>query len=356
MARFSFLTRAKRAGVLFNQTEHGVQLARLGRLDEKPLTIDALAELAPMDDDGLERWLEKNFPDRTGGYLAAYCGFHPPERVLIRETVDTRRIPEPDYLSNLLAGSARLPSANNWFIRALDPVEGEVFTVSPQAAQRPSLLLGLPLASVRELQLRMRKPRILPHRLEVGTVALLGALTQHMRQIAYPHAVVACELGQTQTRIYLLGKDGVHTPAALPHGLLSIEESAMKELNVADVAAARRALEAPTEELRGHGRRLVRALTRHLKPAIDYFEMQTGQPIGALFCAHLPARLAWVEEALCAAVDLEFLAPNLETWLPTVGLQLAEGTAVPDRCWFQAFSLVGKLTPPLASAAHEQNP
>lgn len=351
MAALSFLTRNRRSGVLFNQTEHGVQIARLGRLDEKPLSVDAFAELPLGDDHAIEGWLDANLADRGPGYLATFCGFHPTERVLIRENVNTRRFSEPDYLNLLLAEHARLPSTKDWFIRALHPIEGEEFTAA--TPPRPGLLLGLPLTGVRDLQNRLRKQRLRPQRLEVGTLAMLGALTRHVRQIAYPHAVVACELGQTQTRIYLLGKDGVHTPAALPHGLLSIEEGAMKELNAPDIATARRALEAPTDELRGHGRRLVRALTRHLKPAVDYFEMQTGQPIGALFCAHLPARLAWLEEALCAAVDLEFLAPNIETWMPTVGLQLGPDTAAPDRSWFQALSLVGELTPP-PTVAHEQ--
>ncbi len=350
MAGLSFLIRNKRSGVLFNQTEHGVQLARLGRLNEKPLTVDAFAELAPGDYEGVDRWLATHFADRGPGYLPAYCGFHPAERVLLRENINPRRLAEPEYLPALLAEQARLPSTKDWLIRALHPVDGEEIAVNSPA--RPGLLFGLPLSSVREFQLRLRKQRIRPQRLEVGTVALLGALSRHLRQIAYPHAVVACELGQTQTRIFLLGKDGVHTPAALPHGLLSIVEGAMKELGAPDVATARRALEEPTEELRGHARRLVRALTRHLKPAVDYFEMQTGQPIGALFCAHLPARLSWLEEALCAAVDLEFLSPNLETWLPTVGLQLAPDTAVPDRSWFQPLSLVGHLTP-VVPVTHE---
>ncbi|MCX6620908.1 MAG: hypothetical protein NTY38_07475, partial [Acidobacteria bacterium] len=104
---------------------------------------------------------------------------------------------------------------------------------------RPGLLVGLPLSSVRDVQNRLRKMRIRPQRLEVGSVALLGALMRHLRQIAYPHAVVACELGVSQTRIYLLGKDGVHTPAALPHGLRSIEETAMKELSAPDIATAK---------------------------------------------------------------------------------------------------------------------
>jgi len=86
-------------------------------------------------------------------------------------------------------------------------------------------------------------------------------------------------------------------------------------------------------------------LTRHLKPAIDYFEMQTGQPIGALYCAHLPARLGWLEEALSAAVELEFLVPDYAAGLPSIGIQLADGVRAPHRSWFQAMSLVGELAP-----------
>ena len=53
--------------------------------------------------------------------------------------------------------------------------------------------------------------------------------------------------------------------------------------------------------------------------------------IGALFCAHLPANLAWLEEALCAAVDLEFLAPDFATWLPSVELAVAPDAPPPGR-------------------------
>lgn len=335
-----------------NQSEHVVQLARLSRLDEKPVAVDAFAELAPGDEEGFEAWVRGAFPDRGPGYLQAFCGFHPADRVLLRENVNTRRLGEPDFLPGLLAEHARLASAKDWSVSALHPTDGDLLTAT--TPPRAGLLVGLPLAPVRDLQNRLRKARILPQRLEVGTVALLGALLRHQRQVSYPHAVVACEIGVTQTRIYLLGKDGVHTPAALPHGLRSIEETAMKEIEASDLAAARRALESPTEQLRGHGRRLVRALTRHLKPAVDYFEMQTGQPIGALFCAHLPSNLAWLEEELCSAVDLEFLAPDFATWLPSVELALPAGTPPPGRSWFQPLSLVGQLNP--LPAANEPKP
>ncbi|HVZ20491.1 MAG TPA: hypothetical protein VG871_05490, partial [Vicinamibacterales bacterium] len=298
MPSFSLVMRSKRDGILWNATDHLVQVARLGRPDTKPLVIDQLAEFPLGDEDGVAAWLQAAFPERGrgAGYLAGYCGFHPAERVLLRENIVTRRLDEPDFLPALFAEQTKLSSTNDWQICALHPIEGELLTSSSPA--RPGLLLGFPLTPVRDVQQRLRKLGVRPRRLELGTVALLGALTRYTREASYPHAIVVCEIGQTQTRIYFLAKDGVHTPATLPHGLLSIEEFAMKELGVPDVATARQRLAAPTDELRTHARRLVRMLTRHLKPAVDYFEMQTGQPIGALFCAHLPAPLGWLEEAL----------------------------------------------------------
>jgi hypothetical protein len=152
-----------------------------------------------------------------------------------------------------------------------------------------------------------------------------------------------CEIGRTQTQVYFIGKDGVHTPAPLPHGLLSIEEAAMKELAAPDLAGARAQLERATPELRALGRRFVRVLTRHLRPAIDYFEMQTGQAISSLFAGSLPASLGWIEEALAPAVELTMLAPDFDAWLAPMGLQLAPGTPAPGRSWLQPLSLAAEF-------------
>ena len=342
MAGLSILNRSSRGGLLLNQTDHGVQLARLGRFDEKPLMVDAFAELrAPVDDAAISEWIEANFRDQGPGYLGCYCGFHPADRLLLRENVNTRRFAEPNYLAALLAETAKLPAIKDWHLAALSATDGEL--LSAATPSRPGLLFGMPQSTARDFQNRLRKLHLRPRRIDAGTLPLLGALTRHIREISYPHSVVVCEITYTQTRIYFLAKDGVHTPAALPHGLLSIEETAMKELSAPDIATARLQLGEPTEELRSHGRRLVRSITRHLKPAVDYFEMQTGQPIGACFSAHLPTRLGWLEESLCAAIDLEFLAPDVAAWLPGAGLQLAENTPAPSRSWLQPLSLVATL-------------
>lgn len=347
MSILSLLSRSSRHGVLWNVTEHVVQLARLAQLDQKPVMVDSLAEFPPGDDEAVAGWVRSVFPERGSAYLPGYCGFHPLERVLVRETINTKRLVEPGFLAGLLAEQAKLTSVKDWHIAALHPVDGEVFT--SETPSRPGLLLGLPLQAVRDAQTRLRRTGIRPRRLELGSVALLGALTRYVREMNYPHAVVACEIGLGQTRVYFVGKDGIHTPAPLPHGLVSIMEATMKELNAPGIGPAREALYAPSPELRAHSRRLVRMLSRHLKPAIDYLEMQTGQPIGALYCAHLPPPLSWLEEALCAAVDLEFLVPDLTTWLPRAGVQLGPDAVIPGRSWFQPLSLISQLAPP----AHE---
>jgi hypothetical protein len=344
MAALSFFTRNQRSGVLFSQNDHGVHLARLARMDERPLEVDLLAELpASADDSLIADWLKTAFPERGPGYLTGYAGFHPIERVLQREMINTRRLAEPGFLATLLAESAKIPPLKDWHVTALHPTDGEEITAATPT--RPGLLLGLPLAGALDLQTRLRRLNIRPRRLEVGSVPLLGGLTRHLRDTGYPHAVAVCEIGLGQTRVYFLAKDGVYTPATLPHGLLSIMEAAMKELNAPGIGVARDALFAPTDELRAHSRRLVRMLTRHLRPAIDYFEMQTGQPINALYCASLPSPLGWLEEALCTAVDLEFLVPDLAAWLPAVGLKLADEVVAPGRSWFQPLSLIAQLAP-----------
>jgi len=190
------------------------------------------------------------------------------------------------------------------------------------------------------------KHHVRPQRLEVGTLALLGGLNCFLAHTASTQALVVCEIEYAQTRVYVLAQDGVHILAPLPHGLLSIEETALKELTVPDVTAARLVLEEPSESLLAHGRRLVRVLSRHLKPAVDHFELQTGHRLDALYCASLPTRLAWLGQMLGAAVDLQMLAPDLDAWLPTVGLQAENGGIPLSPAWLPTLSLVARFANP----------
>jgi len=50
---------------------------------------------ATADDEAVNQWLRTAFPDRSPRFLTGFCGFHPVERVLQREIVNSRRLAEP---------------------------------------------------------------------------------------------------------------------------------------------------------------------------------------------------------------------------------------------------------------------
>lgn len=338
----SIFKRKEQGGVLINFTEHAVQLARLARLHERPVEIDCLAEFSLSEEAEIHTWVQQAFPERGGAFVPAYCGFHPEERIVSREAVNLRRLNDPVYLQSLVCDYAKIESAAAWQVSLLHPTDG--LKLSQEGAPRSGLLVAVPNDRIRDIQPQVLKWGVFPRRLEIGTIPLLGGLARHLELNAYPNALVVCEITNSHTRAYLLGKDGVHTPAHLPHGLRSIEEIVMKEFGATDLAAARQLLEDPSENLRAHSRRLVRILARHLRPAVDYFEMQTGQRSGALFCAQLPARLCWLSQALSSAVDLELFLPDFSVWLPTVGLRVAEPSTL-NPSWLQPLSLVAQLAP-----------
>jgi len=342
------LKRRERNSVLINLTDHCVQLARLGPLDVRPLNVDTFAEVPIADVGSVARWLDFTFPGRAGKFVPGFCGFHPTEKIFQRDSINVRRLSDREFLYNVIAEHAKLISAKAWNVAALNPTDG--MPLSVESNTRTALYLGVPWSATRAAQVLLRDWGVRPRRLELGAPVLLGGLTRYANLTGYNHLIAVCEISRNQTHLYLIGKDGVHTPPPLPHGLLSIEEAAMKEFSTPDAEAARKLLEQPTPELKQHGRRLTRMLSRHLRPAVDYFEMQTGQRIGALFCAHLPERLGWLEEALAAAVDLEYFSPDYTRWLPAVGLN-APGHAMLGPSWIQPLSLVAQLAPDPAGAA-----
>ena len=116
--------RRERHSVLINLTDHCVQLARLGRLDARPLHVDTFAEISASDVGSVARWLDFTFPDRAGKFISAYCGFHPTERVFQRDSINARRLSDREFLYNTVAEHSKIVSAKAWHVAALNPADG----------------------------------------------------------------------------------------------------------------------------------------------------------------------------------------------------------------------------------------
>src|ERR1039457_3403956 len=175
--------RRQRHSVLINLTDHCVQLARLGRLDVRPLTIDTFAEVSIADVGSVARWLDFNFNNRSGKFITAYCGFHPAERIFQRDSINVRRLYDREYLCNIVAEHAKIISAKAWHVAALNPGGG--IPLSADSRARSAIFRGAPGAAAGQTPCRLPEGGTRPPGLGPGTPGLPGALPRYASLVGY---------------------------------------------------------------------------------------------------------------------------------------------------------------------------
>ncbi len=319
-------------------------VASLPNWPERPLEIEAVAEFDRDDRAGLQTWLKER---SEGNFATCLCSFYPTTHILSRDSVQARRLSEQAFLDGLVKEKFFIDNPNDWQVHLLDPLEGTA--VTPEGPQRPALFSCLPHSAVRELQQQLLDLRLMPERLEIGTLPLVAALTHYKTLRNDSRATFVIELDRDRTRVAILGKEGVHTPATLKLGTDSIIQAAMKEYRLPDLEAAREHLRHPPDDLAQSGRRLVRTLASELRPIVYSYEMTTGQRIGECHCCFLSKENAWINGVLAESLDLEPLSLEVNEWHLKVGLRANPGLRLSQH-WLSLLALIADLTPPPANA------
>ncbi|MBI2814680.1 MAG: hypothetical protein HYX71_10380 [Opitutae bacterium] len=338
-----FNNRNTRQSLLIEVNPYQILAAALDRPDDGPAVLESAAEFDAGDDAGLRQWIDNNF-DSQKSWVPAVGGFVPPESLLQRESIQARRLGESDYLPGLVKEQYKIENPENWKLTALSPLEGA--QVAPEGTARPALLCGVSRTDVHRVQQRLLDHRLLPYRLELSLLPLLGAITDYKARNNDKRAAVVVVIEQEHTTAYILGKEGVHTPGPVRHGFASIVQAACKEFALKDAAEVRDRLHHADDELLLRAGKFVRAIGRDLKPLVDSYEMTTGQPVGEIYCAYLPASLAWIAEPLAQVIGRVPFTFDCPAWLPTVNLRLGEGIPTLGQHWLGALSLVAELPGP----------
>lgn len=335
--------RHSRRNLLIEVNPYRTLVAGLTRPDSGAIVLDCAAEFETGDDQGLRQWLDANF-ERQKTWVPVICGFSPPDALLQRESIHPRRLAEPDYFGAIAEEQFQIPKVSEWSFHAITPQEG--MPLSPNSSQRTALLAGVSHNDVRRQQQRLLDHRLLPFRLELGLLPLLGVIADYKTRNDDKSAVVVIVIEEEQTLAYIIGKEGVATPAPVRHGFSSIVQAARREFELNDANAVRDRFHRADEELKSKAGRLIRAIGRDLKPVVDSFEMATGQSVGEIYCAYLPPSLGWIPEALAHFVGRTPFALDCKAWLPTVNLEAAEGVPPFAPHWLGALSLVADVPGP----------
>lgn len=329
-----------RRSLLIEVNPYQILAAGFTRPEEGVAILDCAAEFDSDDDLGLRQWLDENF-DKQKAWLPVHCGVVSPEALLHRESILPRKLTDPAYLNNLVRDQYKIDHPDTWKLSTLSPLEGT--PLLPEGTQRPALICGLSQNDVHHAQQRLLDHRLLPYRLEMGILPLLGVIANHKARRNDKRAIVVVNIEQEHTVAYILGKEGVHTPAPVRHGFASIVHAARKEFGLTHSSAVRDRLQQNDEELLLRATKFVRAIGRDLKPLVDSYEMTTGQPVGEIYCAYLPPALSWITEPLAQVVGRTPFTMECKEWMPTVGIQAAEGVPVFGQHWLGALSLLADL-------------
>ncbi|SDS05747.1 hypothetical protein [Opitutus sp. GAS368] len=338
-----FSNRNTRHSLLIEINPYQILAAAIDRPDDGPTVIESTAEFDADDDAGLRQWLDVNF-DKAKSWVPVIGGFVPPEALLQRESIQARRLSEAGYLTELVKEQYKVENPAGWKFAPLSPLEGA--QVPAEGMARPALICGVSNTDVHQVQQRMLDHRLLPYRLEMSLLPLLGAIMDHKTRNNDKRAAVVVVIEQEHTTAYILGKEGVHTPGPVRHGFSSIAQAACKEFGLKEAAEVRERLQHADDELLLRASKFVRAIGRDLKPLVDSYEMTTGQPVGEIYCAYLPASLSWIAEPLAQVVGRTPFTIDCPVWLPTVNIQLGEGVTAPGQHWLGALSLVAELPGP----------
>ncbi len=339
----------KSKGFFVDFNESGILLARTSSSDPGPMTVEHIAEVPAGDEAALAEAVKQLQPAKgQSGYLHATVGVYPPKRFVRHASLDLKRIKEPGYLNDLVTTQCRV-ELDKATVAVLSTRDGSDFDIN-RPSQKDVLCCGLPNDEVIAVQDRLLASGIYPQRVELGTVATLGAVISILAGEKSVTPTLVIEIGADATHSFIVSGNGIDSSRPIPQGFNSMIPMVQQELNLKDEESARRLFFSNTFDFTGMGPVLIKKLLRELHSSIGFYEVQTGQSVTQLVCVLLPSKLSWLETVISSQLGVTVFKPKLGAWLQQQQLSLPpehQNTAF-DARWLGLFGLMAHHHAPVS--------
>lgn len=307
-----------------------------------PFVIEDTKEIPAGDEAAVQQAVRELVGKKGGsGYMHARCGIYPPRRLIRRMGVDLKRVKEPGYFHEVCTQQFRI-EPDKYTIAVLNAVDGADYEAAKATTQKEVVFVGAHNDELLAAQQHLLALGVFPERLELGTVAMLGALADYhaFAELKTPTLVLEMDAGNTQA--FIINAGGLDVSRSIPHGLEAMTSVVQKELKLKDEESARKLFFSNTFDFTNMGGLLIRKLLKELQSLIGFYEVQTGQSIGQVFCPQLPSKLLWLEGAIAKEVGSEPLKLDFPNWLKSRRITFASPTASSDfdAKWLGVFSLM----------------
>lgn len=341
-------------GFFVELSEHAILLARTSAA-LPPFTVEEARECPPGDATALAEAIAQLQPKKSpSGYLHATVGIYPPKRLVRRHSLDLKRVKEPGYFAEVCSQQFRV-EPDKYTIAVLESANGSDYDAA-KAAQKEALFCGLANDDVNALQEGLLNMGIYPERLELGSVAVLGALVNYLDDTKSKTPTLVLEIGGDMTHSFIVSANGVEASRPIPQGLEAMVPIVQKELGLKDEESAKKLFYSNTFDFTGMGPLLTKRLLKELQSSIGFYEVQTGQSVGQLVTTQLAPKLNWLETAVANALGISTLKIDPAAWLKARQITMPENLArqTQEIRWFGLFALMGRYDASHAVPAEEK--
>lgn len=341
-------------GFFVEMNENSVLLARTSSISA-PMEIEELKECPLGEQSVVTETLRQLQPRRPpSGYLHAVVGAYPPRRVVRRHTLEVKKMKDQGYMADVFSQQLRIEQ-DKYTIAMINATDGADYDLV-KSNQKEVIFCGAPNDDISAVQEKLLNAGIFPERLELGSVATLGALVDSLAFEKSKTPTLVLDVGNDTTHSFILSANGVEASRPIPQGLEAMVPVVQKELGLKDEESARKLFRSNSFDFTGMGPLLIKRLLKELQSSIGFYEVQTGQSVGQVICIQLSAKLAWLEGALASSLGIASLKFDPIPWLRSrrVIIPDALSKTAGDFRWFGLLSLMVQFTPQDGAVAHEK--
>jgi hypothetical protein len=335
--------------------DHSVLLARTSA-QRGVMTLEEVRECPAQNPGALAEAIEQiQSRKNPSGFLHAVTALYPARRLIRRHTLDLKRVREPAYFNEICTQQFRIEQ-DKYALALINADDGADFD-QVKATQKEVVFCGLPFEDAEAAQQSLLDAGIYPERMELGSVAVLGAVTGILNASGVKAPVLVLEMGADTTHSYIVSGNGIEASRPIAQGVDAMLPVVQKELALNDEDAARKLFYSNTFDFGGMGPQLTRRLLKELQSSIGFYEVQTGQSVGQILVTQLSPKLAWLEGAIAGGLGLAPLRCDPVAWLQSQGqVAVPEALAktVAEPRWFGLLSLLAQHSSAHAVVAEEK--
>ena len=291
-----------------------------------PFVIEKISEV-PLEK-GAEAIKEMTlgFGGKSAKFISCDTAVYPQSRFFVRHSVDSpAKLKEAGFVEDLVRNQLNIDlNANTATI--LNAADGMPLDPSrPTASQKELVVCGATVQDIRASQEKVLSFGIYPERMEIGSLSVVGALSDIARSSGFKRPILLVEADMAVTRLYIVTPERVDLCKTVPVGFDSMLPVLASELGVKDEQSARSMLYSNTFDFTEVGPTLLGRMLKEIRSCTGFYEVQTGQSFGGIFIHLLPSGLEWVRACLSKALGIEPMKIELAQWLQSRGVTVAEG-------------------------------